>query len=55
MIRKFDPDKILFKFKSTARQFKQRQNYFTIPKPFVDNGYIEIGKEYDVFIAEREE
>ena len=42
---------IVFKFKTTARQSK-KQNYFTIPKRYVDDGFIEIGKDYIIYLEE---
>lgn len=53
MDHKIDPDKIVIKFSSTARQQKNRQNSFSIPKAYVDNGYIAIGEEYDIYVVKK--
>ena len=49
---KKEPDKIVFKFKAIARISKNRQSYFTIPKRYVDDGYIETDKEYTIYLEE---
>ncbi len=54
MSHNIDPDKIVIKFKSIARRQKKRQSYFTIPKAYVDNGYIEIEKEYDIYVVKKD-
>lgn len=54
MDHEINPDKIVIKFSATARQTKQRQNNFSIPKAYVNNGYIEIGKEYDIYVVKKD-
>lgn len=54
MDHKIDPTKIVIKFSSTARQTKQRQNTFNIPKPYIDDGYIVIGIEYDIYVVKKD-
>ena len=54
MLKKDGPDTIVFKFKTTARHSK-KQNYFTIPKRYVDDGFIEIGKDYILYLEEVKE
>ena len=44
----------IIKFKSTARSMNN-QNYVTIPKRYVDDGYITINKKYYVYLEEIEE
>lgn len=54
MVQKIIPSNIIAICRVTARQQKERNNYFTIPKAFVDSSLIEIGKEYEIAIIKIE-